>query len=420
MTFWIIASALTLLVTLSLLGLLWRGPQRGRGVSSKAMNVAVFQQRLEELEQDRARGDLDDEQFAQAKTDLERSLLHDLEQSQGTAAPVSNDARQTAASRSLGGLLILLVIPLVGFAIYWQTGSWHRMGDSAADTAPAMVNGQPDIPAMIARLEERLKDEPDDAEGWMMLARSYEMTGRISEVGIAYSKAIELLGALATAEQLVTAAHGIAMSQGDSFLGKPAVLLEQALARDAEHFDGLWLAGQADLQANNPERALQRWQKLASLSPDLDADSITLLNAAAAQAQQALGVPVKNLLDAPVRIGLPLRVELSPEFAAQEIDPNTAVFVFARLEPVGPPTLALKLSRADLPANVLLDDRAAIMPGVSLEGVKELQVEARVALSGEILGKPGDWFGGAVLPLGAELQTLRIDQVTVEGSVREK
>jgi cytochrome c-type biogenesis protein CcmH len=190
------------------------------------------------------------------------------------------------------------------------------------------------------------------------------------------------------------------------------VLLEQALARDSEHFDGLWLAGQADLQANNPERALQRWKKLASLSPDLDADSITLLNAAAAQAQQALGVPVENLLQAPLRIGLPLRVELSPEFAAQEIDPNTVVFVFARLEPVGPPTLALKLSRADLPANVLLDDRAAIMPGVSLEGVKELQVEARVALSGEILGKPGDWFGGAMLPLGAELQTLRIDQVT--------
>ena len=414
MTFWIIASGLTLVVMLSLLGLLWRGPQRGRGVSSKAMNVAVFQQRLEELEQDRARGDLDDEQFAQAKTDLERSLLHDLEQSQGATAQVSNDARQTAVSRSLAGLLILLVIPLVGFAIYWQTGSWHRMGELSADAAPAMVNGQPDIPAMIARLEQRLKDEPDNAEGWMMLARSYEMTGRISEVGIAYSKAIELLGALATAEQLVTAAHGIAMSQGDSFLGKPAVLLEQALARDAEHFDGLWLAGQADLQANNPERALQRWQKLASLSPDLDADSITLLNAAAAQAQQALGVPVENLLAAPVRIGLPLRVELSSEFAAQEIDPNTAVFVFARLEPVGPPTLALKLSRADLPANVLLDDRAAIMPGVSLEGVKELQVEARVALSGEILGKPGDWFGGAVLPLGAELQTLRIDQVTAE------
>jgi cytochrome c-type biogenesis protein CcmH len=414
MTFWIIASALTLVVVLSLLWTLWRGPQGARGVSSKAMNVAVFQQRAEELEQDRLRGDLDDEQFAQAKTDLERSLLHDLEQSQSATSSVRHhDARHTAASRSLGGLLILLVIPLIGFAIYWQTGSWHRMGEPSAETSLA-VDGQPDIPAMIARLEERLKDEPDNAEGWMMLGRSYEMTGRISEVGIAYSKAIDLLGALATAEQLVTAAHGIAMSQGDSFLGKPAVLLEQALARDAEHYDGLWLGGQADLQANNPARALQRWKKLASLNPDLDADSITLLNAAAAQAQQALGVPVERLLEAPLRIGLPLRVELSPEFAAQEIDPNTAVFVFARLEPVGPPTLALKLSRADLPANVLLDDRAAIMPGVSLEGVKELQVEARVAISGEILGKPGDWFGGALLPLGAELQTLRIDQVTPE------
>jgi cytochrome c-type biogenesis protein CcmH len=415
MTFWILVSALTLIVMLGLLALLWRPPKQSKGVSAKAMNVAVFQQRLEELAQDRARGDLDDAQFAQAKTDLERSLLHDLEQSQGmTASDAGSDPRRAAASRSLGGLLILLIVPLVGFAIYWQTGSWHRMGDTSPEPGLAMKNGQPDIPAMIARLEQRLKDEPDNAEGWMMLARSYEMTGRISEVGIAYSKAIELLGALATAEQLVTAAHGIAMSQGDSFLGKPAVLLEQALARDAQHFDGLWLAGQADIQAGNPERALQRWKKLASLNPDLDADSITLLNASAAQAQQALGVPVENLLEAPVRVGLPLRVELSPEFAAQEIDPNTAVFVFARLEPVGPPTLALKLSRADLPANVLLDDRAAIMPGVSLEGVKEMQVEARVAISGEILGKPGDWFGGAMLPLGSELQTLLIDQVTAE------
>ena len=415
MTFWIIASVLTLIVVLILLWMLWRGPQRMHGVSSKAMNVAVFQQRVEELEQDRARGDLDEEQFAQAKTDLERSLLHDLEQSQDAASSVGgNDAGQTAASRSLGALLILLVIPLVGAATYWQTGSWHRMGDTPAEPGLIMRDGQPDIPAMIARLEQRLQDAPDDAEGWMMLARSYEMTGRMGEVGVAYSKAIELLGATATAEQLVTAAHGIAMSQGDSFLGKPVVLLEQALARDAEHFDGLWLAGQADLQANNPERALQRWKKLASLSPDLDEDSIALLNASAAQAQQALGAPVENLLEAPVRIGLPVRIELSPEFATQEIDPNTAVFVFARLEPVGPPTLALKLSRADLPANVVLDDRAAIMPGVSLEGVKELQVEARVAISGEVLGKPGDWFGGAMLPLGAELQTLRIDQVTAE------
>ncbi len=414
MTFWMLAAALTLTVVAVLLWSLWRTPRSSSapGVSAKAMNVAVFQQRLEELEQDRARGDLDDEQFVQAKADLERSLLHDLEQGQDAMLVAATHSGSASASRSLGGLLILLVIPLLGFTIYWQTGSWQRM--DAAQNVSASVAAEattPDIPAMVARLEQRLREEPDNAEGWMMLARSYEMTGRISEVGAAYSKAIEVLGALATAEQLVTAAQGIAMSQGDSLRGMPTVLLEQALARDSGHLDGLWLAGQADLESGNAERALQRWTTLVSLNADLDRDSIALLNAAAAQAQQALGVPVKNLIEPLPAISLPLRIELSPELAAQSIDPATPVFVFARLEPVGPPTLALKLSRADLPATLILDERAALMPGVSLEGIKDLQVEARVAISGDVLGKPGDWLGGQRLPLGDALQTLQIDRI---------
>src|SRR5216684_7816172 len=90
-------------------------------------------------------------------------------------------------SRLLGALVAVVVIGAsAGLYPLWSNWNWHAPAQSEA------AAGAPDIAAMVAQLEKRLQDQPNDLKGWLMLGRSYLTLNRLDEAVVAFDHAYRL------------------------------------------------------------------------------------------------------------------------------------------------------------------------------------------------------------------------------------
>src|SRR5438128_1513472 len=149
------------------------------GVTRDAVNAAVYRDQLRELESDLRAGTLAPDQYEKARSEIEARLLADV--SGGDAQ--SGSARRTrAAAVALG-----LAVPIFALAVYVAVGNPRSLAPQAGETPHGLSAQQ--FEALVSRLAARLKDNPEDAEGWMMLGRSYAILGRFLEAANAYSNA---------------------------------------------------------------------------------------------------------------------------------------------------------------------------------------------------------------------------------------
>jgi cytochrome c-type biogenesis protein CcmH len=248
----------TLLVTVIVAFLflpLWFG-QRG-GVTTgdrQAANLAIFRDQLADLERERSEGILADADFDHARQELQRRLLNEVEPAAAPGGPALNGpSRKTA----IAVLLLLPVAALLGYALLGKPAALDP-----ARTMPAAAQAQmtpEQIDAMVARLAERMQSNPDDMQGWLMLARSYKSLGRYAEAVEAYAKAEKVIND--EPDLLASYAETIAMA-GQGLAGKPLQLVERALQLDAKHAHSLFLAGAAAMQANDNKKAVAYWEAL--------------------------------------------------------------------------------------------------------------------------------------------------------------
>lgn len=116
------------------------------------------------------------------------------------------------------------------------------------------------INEMVARLAEKVKANPDDLKGWLMLARSYKTMGRYDEAVDAYAKAEKAL--VDDPELLSSYAETIAMASGKGLKGKPSALIERALKIDPQYPHALFLAGAAAMEAGDNKKGIAYWEAL--------------------------------------------------------------------------------------------------------------------------------------------------------------
>jgi cytochrome c-type biogenesis protein CcmH len=121
------------------------------------------------------------------------------------------------------------------------------------------------IAANIQKLADRMKDNPNDVQGWTMLARSYMMQERFGDAAAAYEK-LTVLSAN-DADAWADYAESLALANGQNLSGKPAEAVNRALKIDPNHQKALALAGSAAFQAKDYEKAMDHWQKLLKLLP---------------------------------------------------------------------------------------------------------------------------------------------------------
>lgn len=253
MTVFLVAAAIGVVLVLALLMRPFLRKTGGPGSSHRELNAVVFREQFARLEQDLADGALGKENYAEARAELQRRVAEDTRQ---------EDPPSTLRTPRKTITAIGVLMPVTAVALYLLIGNPASMTERSAQPAQAK-NEQ--IERMVAGLEQKLQKEPGNLKGWAMLARSYKVMGRTAEAEQAFARAGTFIAN--DAQMLATYAEVAAVNRGGRLAGKPAALIQNALAVDPDNARALWLAGLAQREAGNFGQALQAWERLAAKLP---------------------------------------------------------------------------------------------------------------------------------------------------------
>jgi len=383
MTFWIIAAAMVIATLAFVLPPLLRRP-RVTGPAEDELNIAVYRQRLTELESDLRNDTLTQEQFEKARAELERQLLTDVPQTHAQVA--------TPTTGRWPAISLAVLVPLVAVGLYVKLGNPDAVHLSTQ--AGAQSAEMHSLEEGVNRLAARLAANPNDPEGWAMLGRSYIVLKRFGEATLAFAKANDLLGD--QPDILVDYAEALALANNSSMAGKPAELVAKALKLQPNHAKGLWLAGHAAAQQNRLPEAIGYWKRLLAVLPP-GQEGAREVNQMIAQAESMLGKPGSAppaAATAPAgKVAVQVRVALSPSLASRAA-PTDTVFVFARAAQ-GPrmPLAIVRKQVKDLPFTVTLDESMAMSPQLTIASVPEIVIGARISKTGNASTSSGDMQG---------------------------
>lgn len=287
--------------------------------------------------------------------------------------------------RLSGNLAIAVAIVLaVSVTVYGRIGS-----PGASSPAPDAL---PSVEDMVATLAERLQREPNDVAGWKLLARSYVQMRDFGGASDAYEKAIQLEGGQ-NGQTLADLGEVFLLIDQQSLLGHAGELFENALAVSPNNQKALFYSGMAALERGDRELAANRWETLLATSPPQNIQEI-LVQQIAELRGEAPPVPVETTTADGV---VTVRVTLG-DSAISQVQPDSTVFIIAR-DPAqpSPPIAAVRRRAAELPAYVPIGDSDAMVPGRVPSAFPQLEIVARVSLSGTPIAQPGDWFGQQVI-----------------------
>lgn len=412
--FWIAAAALVALALALLLPTLARRRDDTVAPSSREDNLEVLRAQLRQLDAELAAGTLTAEQHQESRAEIERRAL-DEDVSDAPTSPAPRGGRATITAVAIG-----LLLPLFAAGLYARLGSRDALQPPQAASAPEVTVAQ--VEAMVeqlAKIMETKAGQPDELEGWVMLARSYAALQRFPEASQAYARASAL--APDNAQLLADRADVMAMLPGQTTGGEPARLIARALQLDPNNLKALALAGSVAFEARDFATAVQHWGRARQLVP-ADSEFARNLDRSLAEARQNLAAgggtaaAAQAAASAPVASAAPASVQgtlsLAPALK-DRIAPGDTVFIVARAAE-GPrmPLAIVKRSAAELPIRFTLDDSSSMTPEFRLSKFPQVVVSARVSKTGEATPRSGDLIGqaGPLAPDGKSIEIV-LDRV---------
>ena len=265
LTFWIIAALFILFALWFVLPPLLEKSAADNTDDLRAANVLIYQDQFKEMEADLKNGLVSEDQYQQDKEELERRLLEDIK------APGIESSKSSAGTRNFA-YGVGMAIPVGVIALYFLIGNPNALSPSPASpelASPSTQQGGPmsnqQIAANVEKLAKRLEQNPNDAQGWLMLARSYTLMERFADAASAYEHATALNANDATI--WADYAEASAMANGQRLAGKPTEAINRALQIDPKNQKALDLAGSAAYQAGDYRKAIDYWQKLLNQLP---------------------------------------------------------------------------------------------------------------------------------------------------------
>lgn len=403
-----LAAGVLLLAVLAILlrPLLRRQDGTASAIDRRQANLAILRDELRELEHSREEGSLNESDFEQARRELQRRLLEEVEPEAKTAA-----AAAPASSGKRTAIALLVALPLAAAGGYALLG--NPLGLDPAHTQARM--SPQEIDKLLGRLVDRLKANPNDMQSWVMLARSYKALGRFAESAAAFAKAEPLLDS--EPALLADYAEALAEANGGKFTGKPDQLIARALKVDPNEPQVLFIAGASANERRDFAAVIDHWGRLL-LQLEPGSEEARSLEAAVAQARDIVekqgGKPaVKSAAPPAAAKAISGEVALSGKLVAQAKS-DDPVFIFARPADGSSrmPLAVLRIRVADLPYRFHLDDSSAMQGGQKLSEVPAVALEARIARAGMATRSSGDLFGVVEkTKVGSQGVRLVIDQV---------
>jgi cytochrome c-type biogenesis protein CcmH len=426
--------------------------------TSAVFDISDAKRRLQQLQELHASGALSSEAYAEGKTELERRILDwALRESPTPVAKAASTTKPAAAGIAAGPhspsakllvSLALFVLIVAGAGYSFMGGRAQINNEGAAEAgmeAPAGAGagagdptaaGQPhttsteQIAAMADKLAAKLKDKPQDAEGWAMLARSYSVIGRLPEAAAAYEKATALRGN--DAALLADYADVLALKNNRSLAGEPMKVVQRALKVDPRNVKALSLAGTYAFETMDYAGAVKYWEQAVQFGSADGSGLVEQIQAGLVEARQRAGLP-----PAPVAAPATSRLaqlaqepaaadtaNVAPEKAisgtvtlapalARSAKPDDTVFIFARpAEGSRMPLAILRKQVKDLPIQFTLDDSMAMSPATRLSLAGKVIVGARISKTANAVPAVGDLSGqSAVVAVGTKGLMIEIKDV---------
>lgn len=395
-TFWLIVGVLIVVTLLILVPPLLRRSNSSVSTTPSEVNLSVYRDQLRELDTDRAAGTLTEVQYQNARSDLESRVLEDSGAVETTATPSTNSRWGNVSIAA-----VVISVPLLAISLYFMLGT--PAGLKPQIPTAAMDEAHPATPeqfeAMVTWLAERLKAEPDNAEGWVMLARSYTALNRYQDASAAYARAVALQPN--NASVLADHADMLAMLK-QTLQGEPEKIVQQALKVDPDNLKALSLAGSAAFERKDYSDAIKWWEKILNLLP-ADSPIVASVSASINEARGFAGLPPVATTSANGKAAAQSNVangsvsgtvRLDPALKTRIADTDT-LFIFARAVDGErkPPLAVLRKTVKDLPFDFTLDDSMSMVPSLNLSSVTNVIVGARISKSGNVISSPKDLEG---------------------------
>lgn len=376
--FWIAAGLLLLVALAFLLLPILRGRKTQAEEDRTALNVALYQERLAELTAQQAAGLLTDDQLEAGRADAARELLDDTEGSEAQ--------RHDRLGRAVP-LIAALLVPLLGYGLYLHWGASDKV-----ELARQFGEQPRSIEEMTVRLERAVEAQPDSAEGWYFLGRTYMNQERPADAAKAFARVVELAGR--QPELLGQWAQALYFARDRQWSAELQALTDEALRADPQEVTSLGLLGIAAFEEGRFQDAIGFWERLVATLPAED-PSREAIKGGIARAREQLGdaAPPAQISATPeaAAVRLQIEVDLAPALE-KEVRPDDSVFIFARAVS-GPaiPLAAKRLTVAELPAAVTLGDADAMMPQLKMSNYPEVTLVARISRQGN--ATKGEWVG---------------------------
>lgn len=435
--FWVISGILIVVALLFIVPTLLksRNEQEER-VERDAVNVTVYRDQLVELEKDLENDILTQEQYDQSRQELQQRMLQDIPDQEEVVIRKPGGFANIAVST-----LIVMALPIAAVYLYLEIGDTRGLLPQAqlanatqmqqhpgsSSEAPA---GHDNFMSVLDNLITRLNNNPEDIEGWFMLARTYAIMKRYDEAAGTYARLNEMIPG--NPQILSDYADVLAMTNDGSLIGKPSELITEALNLDPEYPKALALAGTVAYEKKEFDQAAIYWERLLAVIPPesqlaqsvkesiADARSLTGKEAGIQSAQVADAGSEVNAVgeksdssivdDIESQQSFPSASSASPsaeslslsisgtvaisDTVSSSVNPNDTLFIYARAE-TGPkmPLAILRLKASDLPAVFTLTDEMAMTPAMKLSSFPNVVIEARISKSGQAVPSSGDLQG---------------------------
>ena len=384
------------MLTSALWMLLWPTLTRANRttIPRRDLNVRIAQQRLAEIEIELENEQLSATDFNTAQTDLEDSLLTDIQSEE--------ESKSLKNSGPLPVLIIATLFPITVIALYLILGSPNYLSTEDQPVTTDTSARSPD--ALLAELKLRLDQNPADREGWTILANAMMSLGKYAQAVGAYEKLYALTGD--DPEVLVGYADALTMLEEGALNDRVITLLNRALKIDPEQPQALWLAGMAAEARGDLPGALEHWHRLKpALHADPQAQSeLQALIERVTELAISRGLAVKdppqtvqrmNRLGAPVT--LTVRIEVAPDLPTQ-IESSQTLYVYARSNTGDRiPVAAAQRSAGELPLELVLDDRSSLMGTSVLSDYDTVTLRAHISRTGDAIRQPGDLVSQPIL-----------------------
>ncbi|MEI7531776.1 MAG: c-type cytochrome biogenesis protein CcmI [Betaproteobacteria bacterium] len=352
-------------------------------VSSTGNNLIFLQEAQQALDDEFNRGLIDAEQYNINKTNLIKRVLEERH--------IDSSSVQKKNKYSLKlPLFIAGLFPIIVIIFYLQIGT-----PEAILNQDVQINNTQPSPAqiqdMVDKLAGKLKDNPNDKTGWLMLGRSYAALNQFQLAIDALKTALSLDPN--NVDIIADLADLIAFSQ-KNIQGEPTILITRALKINPNHLKSLALAGSIAFDKADYSHAIELWEK-ALKQTESGSDLANGLLSSIAEAKTNAGlnqkstrpasIPATNKLSGVVQLASNLKDQVSPE---------DTLFIYAKATD-GPkmPLAILKIQVKNLPYKFVLDDSLSMSPEFSLSKFSQFDVVGRVSKSGNAVIQSGDFFG---------------------------